>query len=377
MDLVEPRAQLLGQPPGVGEDDGRAVRLDQVGDALLDVRPDGRTACVAGGGPADLVGGRAELGQVGDGDDHLELDGLARGRLHDDDVAGAAQEPGHLVDRADGRREPDPAGGALEQGVEAFQGQREMGAALGAGDGVNLVDDDGVDAAQRLAGLGGQQEEQRLRRGDEHVGRLARELAALVGGGVTGADGDADVGRFEAEPLGGLPDAGERSAEVALDVDGEGLERGDVEDATPVERVVGRRTGGDPVEGPEEGGQRLARAGGGDDEGVLPGGGRSPGALLGGGGSLERALEPRPRRRREQPERRGVWLGPPLRETSRVGHMPPSSPTPPTRDRPYNDDQGDTDPFPHKKGRYLLDHRCPGRCVAGGAGTSREGRGGR
>ena len=182
--------------------------------------------------------------------------------------------------------------------------EREVGAALGAGDGVDLVDDDGLDAAQRLARLGGQQQEQRLGRGDEDVGGLARELAALVGGGVTGADGDAHVGRLEAEALGGLPDAGEGAAEVALDVDGEGLERGDVEDAAPVERVLGGRAGGDPVEGPEEGRQRLAGAGGGDDEGVLAGGGRAPGAFLGGGRSLERALEPRPGRRRQQPERR-------------------------------------------------------------------------
>ena len=39
-DLVEPVAQPLGQAAGVGEDDGGAVRLDQVGDPLLHVRPD-------------------------------------------------------------------------------------------------------------------------------------------------------------------------------------------------------------------------------------------------------------------------------------------------------------------------------------------------
>ena len=47
-----------------------------------------------------------------------------------------------------------------------------MGAALGAGHRVHLVDDDRLDAAQGLARLRGEQQEQRLRRGDEDVGRL-------------------------------------------------------------------------------------------------------------------------------------------------------------------------------------------------------------
>ena len=41
-DLVEPVAQPLGEAAGVGEDDRGAVGLDQVGDPLLDMRPDGR-----------------------------------------------------------------------------------------------------------------------------------------------------------------------------------------------------------------------------------------------------------------------------------------------------------------------------------------------
>lgn len=39
-DLVQPVAEPLGEAPGVGEDDGRPVRLHQVDDPLLDVRPD-------------------------------------------------------------------------------------------------------------------------------------------------------------------------------------------------------------------------------------------------------------------------------------------------------------------------------------------------
>jgi hypothetical protein len=49
---------------------------------------------------------------------------------------------------------------------------------------VHLVDDHGVHAAQHLAGRRGQQQEQRLRGGDEDVGWVAGEAAALVGGSV-------------------------------------------------------------------------------------------------------------------------------------------------------------------------------------------------
>ena len=43
-------------------------------------------------------------------------------------------------------------------------------------------------------------------------------------------------GTVAAEPVGGVADAGQRGAQVALDVDGERLERGDVED--PASRLV-------------------------------------------------------------------------------------------------------------------------------------------
>ena len=43
-DLVQPRGQPLREPARVGEDDGRAVLADQVGDPLLDVRPDAGAA---------------------------------------------------------------------------------------------------------------------------------------------------------------------------------------------------------------------------------------------------------------------------------------------------------------------------------------------
>jgi hypothetical protein len=94
----------------------------------------------------------AELGHVLDGDDDVDGDGLRGGRLHDAYGRDTAEEARDLVDRAHGRREPDALGGGVEQRVEPFEGQREVGAALGAGHRVHLVDDDGLDAAQLFAG---------------------------------------------------------------------------------------------------------------------------------------------------------------------------------------------------------------------------------
>lgn len=71
------------------------------------------------------------------------------------------------------------------------------------------------------------------------------------------------------EPRRGVADADERGAEVALDVDGERLHRRDVEDAAPLEPLLGDRLARHPVDGPQEGRERLARAGRGDDDGVV------------------------------------------------------------------------------------------------------------
>ena len=109
-----------------------------------------------------------------------------------------------------------------------------------------------------------------------------------------------DIGHGQAEPRRGLPDAGERGAQVALDVDRERLERGDVEDAAAARGArAGGGVGGEPVERPQERGQRLARPGRRDDERVVAAADGVPRAGLGGGRTGERLREPRPGRRRE------------------------------------------------------------------------------
>ena len=106
-----------------------------------------------------------------------------------------------------------------------------------------------------------------------------------------------------AQPLGGQPDAGQRRPQVALDVVGQGLERGDVQDADVAGLPAGRRragVAGQPIQAPQEGGQGLAAPRRGVDERVLPGADRRPALGLGLGRRLEARLEPVADRRRER-----------------------------------------------------------------------------
>ena len=297
-DLVEAGGEPLGQPARVGEDDRGAVLLDEVDDVLLHVGPDARRSAGVAGLLVVLLG----HGHVLDGHDDAQVPLLGAGRGDDLDGLGAAEEAGDLLEGTDGRAEPDALGRPLEQVVEALEADAEVGAALGAGDRVHLVDDDGVDAAQRLARLAGQHEEQRLGRRDEDVGRGRAELAPIGGAGVARAQADGDVGDGGLEPLGGVADAGQRGTEVALDVDAERLERGDVEHARAAGLVVGALGAEEPVDRVEEGTEGLAAAGGRDDQRVLAGGDRIPGALLRRSRAREGRLEPRARGRAEAVE---------------------------------------------------------------------------
>jgi hypothetical protein len=156
-DLVEPGREPLRQPAGVGEDDRGAVLRDQVGDVLLDVGPDRLAATRVA-----VLGGVVLLrrGHVLHGYDDLEVPPLLRGGRHDVDRRPAAEEPRHLVQGPDRGAQADPLGRLLQQGVEPLEADREMRAALGAGDGVDLVDDHGLDPAQGLPSLAGQHQEQ-------------------------------------------------------------------------------------------------------------------------------------------------------------------------------------------------------------------------
>jgi hypothetical protein len=348
VDLVEPGREPLRQPTGVGEHDGGAVREHAVDDRLLDVRPDAADAVFSAavavrgvpGEPATaavVVGlaGRPHagvgVGHVVDRDDHVQVEGLRGRRGHDLDRCAASEEPRDLLGGTHRGGEPDALHRLLEHGVEPFERDREVRAALRRGDGVDLVDDDGVDHAEGLPSRAREHEEERLGGGDEDVRWLFGHRPAVGGRSVARAHADADGGRLGAEAARSLGDADERGAEVPLDVDAEGLQRRDVEDTGAAgalalgggglrfvglesgerdadawpDGVLGDGLGEQAVDGPEECGQGLARTGRRDDERIGAAGDRVPGTRLRRRGRDERPLEPVARRGGEALEHLG------------------------------------------------------------------------
>ena len=159
-DLVEASREPLGEPARVGEDDRRAVLGDEVDDALLDMGPDRGARLGSGRRPGQVSRRIAQLTHVRDRDDDLEVPLLGRGRLDDRHGPPTGEITRDLLDRSNRGREADPLSGLRQQGVEPLEAEREVGAPLGSGEGVDLVDDDRLDADERLPRGRGQQQEE-------------------------------------------------------------------------------------------------------------------------------------------------------------------------------------------------------------------------
>ena len=98
-----------------------------------------------------------------------------------------------------------------------------MRPALGGGEVVNLIHDNRGNAGEGVAGGAGEHEVEGLGGGDEDVGRVADELAALARGGVAAAYAHGD-GRLASVVAAQAGNSGERCPQVAFDVGSEGLE---------------------------------------------------------------------------------------------------------------------------------------------------------
>ena len=253
--------------------------------------------------------------------------GTTTERSQDLDAGGAttvtgwapAEIAGHPLRGSDGRGQPDPLEGSGTLPVG------RCGAGLGRPArrrGRRVAPDDRARWAPRLVpasactsstitvshvpehvpGRRGEHQEQRLRRGDQDVRRAADDLATVPGRGVARAHADADGRRGLAQPQGGLGDAGEGGPQVALDVDRQRLERGDVEHPTA---LLGRRMRipDQRVEGGQEGRQGLAGPGRRDDQRVLPRRDGLPRPGLSGRGLGEHLGEPGGGRRAERGQR--------------------------------------------------------------------------
>ncbi len=145
---------------------------------------------------------------------------------------------------------------------EAGEAERQQLAALGGDERMQLVEHDAAQRAEGALGVGvAEQQRQLLGRRHQDIGRGVTLALAAVRRGVAGARLDLD----------GCAHIGNGDGQIARHVDGQRLERGDVE------RVeAGRRVRQQIVEAGEKTGERLAGAGRGDQQrrGVAPPGGQ-------------------------------------------------------------------------------------------------------
>ncbi len=305
--LAEPQREVvrdaLGQRARVHEDQRRAVAGDQLGEPVVDV------------GELLLRRHRFEVARR-----HLdvqlevalvaEVDHLARPVRADEEARDVLDRPLRRGEADAGRR------GAGRDVLEALERQREVAAAAVAGERVDLVDDHGANVAQRLAAaFRGEQQVERLRRGDQDVGRAADHRLPLGLRRVAGAHAGPDRRRDEPELRGHLGDAGERLLEVALDVVAQGLQRRDVEDGRLVGQLAALRRAEERVDADEERGQGLAGPGRRCQQRVAAREDVRPPGDLRVGRRAEAAAEPLANRRVQGVEHRGV-----------VGHVSPAHP---------------------------------------------------
>ena len=255
--LAEPRRELarhpLGHAPRVDEDERGAVLLDQPGEALVDLLPHLRRHHRLQGRRRNLEG-QIPRAAVADVDD-----GAVRGRRAFG--TGADQEAGHGVDRLLRGGEADAQQPVAAQRGEALQRQRQMRAALVGRQGVDLVHDDGARGLEHgAAGLGAQQDVERLRGRHHDVRRGASRAVALGLRRVARAHPGADVDVGEALLAQRRADSRQRRLQVALDVVGERLERGDVDDLRLVLEPALQALPHQRIDGRQEGRKRLAGA---------------------------------------------------------------------------------------------------------------------
>ena len=92
----------------------------------------------------------------------------------------AAQEVGDLLQRPLGGAEADALRRALGDCLQPLEAEHQVGAALGGGHRVDLVDDDRVHVDQRAAHLAGEHQVQALGRGDEQVDRAPRQRLTIL-----------------------------------------------------------------------------------------------------------------------------------------------------------------------------------------------------
>src|SRR5215207_1244820 len=189
--LVEAEREAFRESAVVDEDDGGAVGANELEQLRVDGRPDRlRPALSPGSEQVGQLGARRGLAHVLDRDDDLEVELLRAAGVDEPDRATARHEAPDLLHRALRRRERDALDVPVDEPDEALDAEREVGAALRPGDGVDLVQDHRLDGSEHLAGARGEDQKERLGRRDQDVRWLAAHRLALLRRRVAGTDRD-------------------------------------------------------------------------------------------------------------------------------------------------------------------------------------------
>ena len=292
--LVEPLHQPLAQAAAVDEDDGRAVRADLRQQFGLDHRPHAPLRRRSALTFPRFAGRLKRRGHRRCHVRHRHADGEIQQRRRAGvdhlDFPLTGEETRRLRRGSHGGRQADALRLGCGQLAQPLQRQREVHAALAAGQHVQLVDDDGVHAGEGRTRLRTEQQEQRFRGGHQYLRRLARLARALALRRVAGAHRDTDRTDRRLQTLGAALHARQRAAQVALYVVDQRLQRRHVQH--PYATLLGEAAPRHAVQRVQEGRQRLAAAGCRNQQCMAAGGDRLPAASLDLGGYTEGFAEP-------------------------------------------------------------------------------------
>src|SRR5689334_2657290 len=150
----------LGEAARVDEDERGAVFADEVRDTVVDLAPH-----FIGGDGTELVARNLDR----------ELHGAAVADVDDAGIIG--EEGGDVLDGFDGGGQAYTLrlgeAALLDESIQAGEGEGEVRSALVVGDRMDLIDDEGADLGEHLAGSsGGDQDEERFGSGNEDVRAL-------------------------------------------------------------------------------------------------------------------------------------------------------------------------------------------------------------
>ncbi len=184
----------------------------------------------------------------------------------------AGQEVSDFFNRLLGCGEPDAHRRSIGQRFQSLQRKRQMCAALVIGDGVDFVNDNGFNIAQnRTTSLSGQQNVERLRRGDQNVRWPLQHGPPFVHERVAGADRCANLRHQQSTVARHLQNLAQRPFEILLDIVAQRFQRRHIQNFGAVFEMTGQCFAHQSINAGQKRGESFARAGRGRNERRAPG----------------------------------------------------------------------------------------------------------